>query len=104
MKAVSSPEMLNNFYQTAQHNIIFYLLYVWSPLMITVLQVYHKNSHENKMLQKRVERLVNEKVALEDRILAKLQDQITQDKASKYLNKVLQTLRDKIRDKVSQQN
>ncbi|XP_021931988.1 coiled-coil domain-containing protein 40 isoform X2 [Zootermopsis nevadensis] len=64
-----------------------------------VMLVYHKNSHENKMLQKRVERLVNEKVALEDRILAKLQDQITQDKASKYLNKVLQTLRDKIRDK-----
>jgi hypothetical protein len=72
--------------------------------MISVFQDYHKNSHENKMLQKREERLLNEKVALEDRILEKLQDQITQDKAAKQLNKVLRTLRDKIRDQVSQQN
>jgi uncharacterized protein (UPF0335 family) len=53
------------------------------------------------MLQKRVERLLNEKAALEDRILEKLQDQITQDKAAKYLNKMVRTLRDKTRDQVS---
>jgi uncharacterized coiled-coil protein SlyX len=52
------------------------------------------------MLQKRLKKLSNEKVALEDKILEKLQDQITQDKTAKYLNKLLCTLRNKIRDQV----
>jgi hypothetical protein len=52
------------------------------------------------MLQKRVQRLSSEKVCLEDSILERLQDQITQDKAAKYLNKVLQSLRNKTKDQV----
>jgi oligoribonuclease (3'-5' exoribonuclease) len=70
---------------------------------MTVLQDYHKNSHEEKLLQKRVERLSKEKLALEDSILEKLQNQITQDKAAKCLNKVLRGLRNKTRDQVLQQ-
>jgi hypothetical protein len=69
--------------------------------MITVLQQdYHKNSHENKLLQKAVERLSKEKLVLEDTILEKLQNQITQDKAAKCLNKLLQGLRNRTRDQV----
>jgi oligoribonuclease (3'-5' exoribonuclease) len=70
---------------------------------MTVLQDCHKNSHEEKLLQKRVERLSKEKLALEDSILEKLQNQITQDKAAKCLNKVLWGLRNKTRDQVLQQ-
>ncbi|XP_023727369.1 coiled-coil domain-containing protein 40 isoform X2 [Cryptotermes secundus] len=66
--------------------------------MQVVMLDYHKNSHEEKLLQKRVERLSKEKLALEDSILEKLQNQITQDKAAKCLNKVLQGLRNKTRD------
>jgi len=68
--------------------------------MVTLLQDYHKNVHENNMLQKRVQRLSGEKVSLEDNILERLQDQITQDKAARYMNKVLQSLRNKTRDQV----
>jgi oligoribonuclease (3'-5' exoribonuclease) len=68
--------------------------------MATVLQDYHKNVHENNVLQKKVQRLSGEKVSLEDSILEKLQDQITQDKAAKYMNRVLQSLRSKTRDQV----
>jgi hypothetical protein len=71
--------------------------------MITVLQDFHKNSDEEKLLQKRVERLSKEKLALEDSILEKLQNQITQDNAAKCLNKLLRDLRNKTRDKVLQQ-
>lgn len=68
--------------------------------MVTLLQDYHKNVHENNMLQKRVQKLSSEKVSVEDNILERLQDQITQDKAAKYMNKVLQSLRNKTRDQV----
>ena len=68
--------------------------------MVTLLQDYHKNVHENNMLQKRVQRLSGEKVSLEDNILERLQEQITQDKAARYMNKVLQSLRSKTRDQV----
>jgi len=56
--------------------------------------------HENNVLQKRVQRLSAEKVSLEDNILERLQDQITQDKAAKYMNKVLHSLRNKTKDQV----
>jgi oligoribonuclease (3'-5' exoribonuclease) len=68
--------------------------------MVTLLQDYHKNVHENTMLRKRVQRLSGEKVSLEDNILERLQDQITQDKAARYMNKVLHSLRNKTRDQV----
>ncbi|XP_069697468.1 coiled-coil domain-containing protein 40 isoform X4 [Periplaneta americana] len=58
----------------------------------------HKKMHEDKLLQKNLEKLCNDKISLEDTILENLQDQITQDKAAKYLNKVLCTLRNKTRD------
>jgi hypothetical protein len=67
---------------------------------LSLLQDYQKNVHENNMLQKKIQRLSSEKVSLEDSILERLQDQITQDKAAKYLNKVLQSLRNKTRDQV----
>lgn len=65
-----------------------------------MLQANHKNSHENKLLQKAVERLSKEKLVLEDAILEKLQNQITQDKAAKCMNKLLQGLRGRTRDQV----
>jgi hypothetical protein len=68
--------------------------------MITVLQEYHKISHEDKLLQKTVERLSKEKLGLEDAILEKLQNQITQDKAAKCLSTTLQGLRRRTRDQV----
>ncbi|XP_069697466.1 coiled-coil domain-containing protein 40 isoform X2 [Periplaneta americana] len=63
-----------------------------------VMSDCHKKMHEDKLLQKNLEKLCNDKISLEDTILENLQDQITQDKAAKYLNKVLCTLRNKTRD------
>ncbi|KAJ9573883.1 hypothetical protein L9F63_008743 [Diploptera punctata] len=59
---------------------------------------YHKLQHQDKLLQNEVEKLSNEKVETEDKIIEKLQDQITQDKAAKYLNKMLKNLRSKTKE------
>ncbi|PSN31759.1 hypothetical protein C0J52_14584 [Blattella germanica] len=59
---------------------------------------YHKLQHEDKLLQNDVEKLSFEKIELEEKIIITLQEQITQDKAAKYLNRVLRTLRAKSRD------
>ena len=65
------------------------------------MQEYNKLQNQEKVLQTEVEKLTAEKVEIEEKIIEKLQDQITQDKASKYLNKMLRSLRAKTKEQVS---
>ncbi|XP_012273583.1 coiled-coil domain-containing protein 40 [Orussus abietinus] len=58
---------------------------------------YQQSLNEEKNIDKTLEKLFNEKVEFEDKILEKLEDKVTHDKAAKYLNKLLQEARDSIR-------
>ena len=59
-----------------------------------------KDSELNN-LRKLIEREFSEKVKLEDQILAKMQGQLTADKASQYTKKVREKIRNKATDTVS---